>query len=60
MEKYLMLNIIQKKKTKNDFEKYIFKLMNNFVFGKTMINIRNRVGIQLVTDDNKALKLIRN
>ena len=50
LRKYIDFNTDKRKSAANTFEKYIFKLMNNNVYGKAMKNIRKGIKVSLVND----------
>ncbi len=58
MKKFIMFNTHKRQQVESDFEKDIFKLMNNSLFGKSLQNVRKQRNYTLTTKVDKLRKLI--
>ena len=52
LEKYTNHTTQKRTKAKTNFEKDLYKLMNNAFFGKTMENVRERVNLDIIPHTN--------
>ena len=60
LKPYIEFNTEKRKNAGNDFEKDIFKLLNNAVFGKTMEDKRKHLDFEIVSDERRFMKCVNN
>ena len=56
MKIYIDLNTEKRRNAANDFEKDFFKLMISSVYGKAMENLRKRIRVRIVNNEEDFLK----
>ena len=57
LKPYIDFNTNMRKNATSNFKKDLWKLMNNAFYGKTLENIRNRINLELVSSEERAIKL---
>jgi hypothetical protein len=61
LKKYIDLNTNLRSKATNDFQKNLYKLLNNSCFGKTCEDTRNHLDVKIIYDDyDRCQKAINN
>ena len=59
LSKYIRKNTKLRQNASNDFEKDLFKLMNNSVFGKSIQDQRKHLNIKLALNDKQASRYLK-
>ena len=56
---YILFNTEKRQQARSDFEKDLYKLLSNAVYGKTIENLRKRIHVKLISDQKEAKRYIR-
>ena len=55
---YTDFNTGKRRLSNDDFNKSLYKLMNNCIYGKSTENVRKRINVKLINDKKKYFKII--
>ncbi|XP_039291035.1 uncharacterized protein LOC120352821 [Nilaparvata lugens] len=58
LEPFINLNTQLRRNAHNDFERNLYKLMNNSVYGRTLMNVKKHSDFEIVTNEKRLHKLI--
>ena len=60
LRKYVDFNTKKGQESTDDFNKNLYKLLNNCVYGKSIENIRKRINVKLINDKKAYQRCVKN
>ena len=58
LKNYTDFNTKKRKESSDEFNKNLYKLKNNCIYGKSIENIRKRINVELINDKKKYQKIV--
>ena len=58
LKEYTDFNTKKRQESNDEFNKGLYKLFNNCIYGKSIENIRKRINVKLINDKKKYLKIV--
>ena len=58
LKKYIDFSTDKRKNAANSFERDLFKLMDNSVFGKAMENLKKRISVELISNAKGCIRCV--
>ena len=60
LRKYVDFNTEKRKQSHDEFNKNLYKLLNNCVYGKSIENQRKRINVRLINDKKTYQRCVNN
>ena len=57
LKKYVDFNTKKRQKSTDEFNKNLYKLLNNCIYGKSIENQRKRINVKLINDKNNISEM---
>ena len=58
LKSYVDFNTEKREQSSDEFNKNLYKLLNNYIYGKSIENLRKRMNVKLISDKKTYLRCV--